>query len=234
MEEEKKRSLWREIEDASNEVNNVILTHCQYDHLNPEGYQVFFGKRGFLKNPVLNLNYNQRRRASLLLDELKRRSSEVIYADGMDFQFGDLNLTFSKAVPHGIDTRRGCVLQVFFQEPGKSFLFSSDIEGANLDEQVGFIIHNNPYILLIDGPAITFPKCRSHRICEVIEKTGVNTIIVDHHLMRESNWRDYVKDAIDLAQERGVRLVSAAGYRGEEENLLEARRVELYKEFPLV
>lgn len=233
LEEEKKSQLWNRIEKEIRKVQNVILTHYHYDHLNPDGYHVFFGKRVFLKHPQDNLNYNQQRRASLLLDEINGRSSDVIFADGGRWDFKDLTLTFSNAVPHGLDTRRGCVVQVVFEEPGCRFLFTSDIEGANLDSQFRFILESNPDILLLDGPAITFPESRSHRICEIIEHTDVKTLIVDHHIMREVDWSVFIRDAIDLAQEKGVRLVSAAGYCGERENLLEARRVELYREFPI-
>jgi predicted metallo-beta-lactamase superfamily hydrolase len=233
LEEEKKSVLWKRIEKEIKKVQTVILTHYHYDHLNPEAYHVFFGKRVILKHPHDNLNYNQQRRASLLLDSIKGKSSEIIFADGARRDFKDLNLTFSDAVPHGLDTKRGCVVQVVFEEPGCRFLFTSDVEGANLDSQLMFILKHNPDILLLDGPAITFPKSRSHRICEIIEKTDVKTLIVDHHIMREENWREYIQDAIDLAKEKGVRLVSAAGYRGEGENLLEARRVDLFREFPI-
>jgi predicted metallo-beta-lactamase superfamily hydrolase len=56
--------------------------------------------------------------------------------------------------------------------------------------------------------------------------------VVDHHIMRETNWRDYVKGSIDLARAKGAKLMSAAEFGGEKENLLEARRTELYKKFP--
>jgi len=132
-----------------------------------------------------------------------------------------------------MDTKRGCVVQVYFRDDSGSFLYTSDIEGANLDEQINFIIENNPDVLLIDGPAITFPKCRSHRFCEILERTDTRKIIVDHHIMRESNWRDYIEDAFLFAKEKGVDLVSAAEFLDEEENLLEANRVELYGKYPI-
>ena len=63
LEVEKKASLWDRIREESRNVDVIILTHYHYDHLNPECYEVFFGKRVFLKNPDENLNYNQRKRA---------------------------------------------------------------------------------------------------------------------------------------------------------------------------
>jgi predicted metallo-beta-lactamase superfamily hydrolase len=132
-----------------------------------------------------------------------------------------------------MDTRRGYVIQVTLEEGGFRFLYSSDIEGANLDAQIEFIVSHDPDLILLDGPAISFPKSRSQRIGEIINKTRVKTIIVDHHLMRETNWRDFIKDDLEAALRKGAHLVSAAQYRGEKENLLEARRVELYKEFPI-
>lgn len=230
---EKKAFLWDRIRKTSMDVNVVILTHYHYDHLNPEGYEVFFGKRVFLKNPDENINYNQRKRAHLLLDALGGKTGEVSFADGNQYCFGEMTLEFSPAVPHGMDTKRGYVIQVLFQEGDFRFLFTSDVEGANLDGQFEFIVKHNPSLLLIDGPAITFPKCRTHRVCDILENTDVKTVIVDHHIMREPNWKDYMRESMEIAHAKGVRLISSAKYLGEEENLLEARRVELYEKYPL-
>lgn len=233
IEEEKKKTLWERIEYHAKEADSVILTHYHYDHLNPEGYDLFFGKTVYLKHPERDLNYNQRRRASILLREIEDDVKDIVFADGETVIHGDLNITFSPAVPHGMDTERGCVVQVCFRDDSGSFLYTSDIEGANLDEQINFIIENNPDVLLIDGPAITFPKCRTHRLSEIISETDVRKVIIDHHIMRESNWMDYIKDALQVAKEKGVDIFSAAKFKGEEENLLEAKRVELYEKFPV-
>jgi len=233
LEEERKKSLWEGIKLSGEEADIIVLTHYHYDHLNPEGYEVFYNKRIFLKHPEKNLNYNQMRRASLLLGDIESKVKEIVFADEETIHIQDVTIAFSEAVPHGIDTRRGCVIQVFIEGDRGSFLFTSDIEGANLNEQISFIIEKNPDVLFIDGPAITFPKSRSHRITEIIEKTEIKRIVIDHHIMRETNWREYVEDAYLIGREKGVEILSAAEFKGEKENLLEARRVELYEKYPV-
>jgi predicted metallo-beta-lactamase superfamily hydrolase len=232
LEEDAKKEMWKRIEFRSLESDIVILSHYHYDHLNPDGYSVFYGKDVFLKHPEENLNYNQMRRASLLLEDIKGRAKQVRYADGEMFSLGDLIVEFSRAVPHGIDTRRGSVVELYLEDPSCKYLYTSDIEGANLDVQMRFIVETNPDILLIDGPAITFPNSRTHRIDQILKNTDTKTIVVDHHIMRETNWRDYVKGSIELARSKGTRLISAAEFGGDKENLLEARRRELFKNFP--
>lgn len=233
LEEERKKSLWGRIKLSGEEADIIVLTHYHYDHLNPEGYDVFYNKTIFLKHPEKNLNYNQMRRASLLMEDIKNKVQEIVFADGITINMQDVTISFSQAVPHGMDTRRGCVIQVFIEGGSESFLFTSDIEGANLNEQIDFIIERNPDILLIDGPAITFPECRSHRISEIVEKTDIKKIVIDHHIMRETNWKEYIEDAYMVAREKGVEILSAAEFKGEEEDLLEARRVELYEKYPI-
>ncbi len=234
LEEEAKKKMWRRIELSALDSDIVVLTHFHYDHLNPDGYSVFYGKEIFLKHPEKNLNYNQMRRASLLLEDIKGKARQVRYADGQLFSTGNLIVEFSRAVPHGIDTRRGCVVQLYLEDPTCKFLYTSDVEGANLDVQIRFVIDKNPEILFIDGPAITFPNSRTHRIEEILKGTDTRTIVVDHHIMRETNWREYLKGSIDLSLAKGGKLISAAEFGGEKENLLEARRVELYRRFPVV
>ena len=60
----------------------------------------------------------------------------------------------------------------------------------------------------------------------IIKQTPLKKLVVDHHLLRDLNWADYV---IGLDKVRdGVQILSAAGYLGTKEDILEARREELY------
>ncbi len=67
---------------------------------------------------------------------------------------------------------------------------------------------------------------------KIIKGTEVEKFIVDHHLLRDIKWRERIKDIYKLSEEGGVKVLNAAEFIGEETSMLEARRRELYKDFP--
>jgi hypothetical protein len=56
----------------------------------------------------------------------------------------------------------------------------------------------------------------------------VKYLIPDHHLTRDLKWREKLSEVFVEAEDRGVKIMSAANYGGVNEELLEARRKELY------
>ncbi len=65
-------------------------------------------------------------------------------------------------------------------------------------------------------------------ICEIIETTRVQTIIIDHHLLRDSKWKEEIKEVLARAEKTGKKVVTAAGFLGKDEEILEAHRRQLY------
>ncbi|MEM2772647.1 MAG: MBL fold metallo-hydrolase, partial [Candidatus Pacearchaeota archaeon] len=57
-------------------------------------------------------------------------------------------------------------------------------------------------------------------------ETDVETIILDHHLTRDENFKDYLKEILN---QNKTKILTAAEYLGKENELLEAKRRELYK-----
>ncbi|MGB9134592.1 MAG: hypothetical protein WCC63_03260, partial [Candidatus Bathyarchaeia archaeon] len=57
-------------------------------------------------------------------------------------------------------------------------------------------------------------------------------IIIEHHLLRDAEWRGWAKQALKSALKSGNRMVTAAEHLGREDSLLEAQRKQLYEEEP--
>jgi predicted metallo-beta-lactamase superfamily hydrolase len=58
----------------------------------------------------------------------------------------------------------------------------------------------------------------------------MNTLILDHHLLRSEEGLLWLER---LSEETGNRVICAADFMGQPRRLLEARRVQLYKEVPV-
>lgn len=69
-------------------------------------------------------------------------------------------------------------------------------------------------------------------LVEIVEETEIKTLILDHHLAREPEWRERLKEVEKACEDHDCEFTSAALYSGKEELMLEARRKKLYQEFP--
>jgi len=233
----KMNEAWVLIESQADASDVVLLSHFHHDHFSPEHFAVFRGKKAYLKHPRSHINRNQKTRALDLLARLKGVSDVVTYADGRRFSLDGVSLSFSKAVPHGIDYARGFVVQVCIEDD-RRFLHTSDVQGLPLDEHMEFVLESDPHILYVDGPMAFMPgegydskyfHAVNTNLSEVIRETGVETVIIDHHMTRDLEYEQHISGARRVAEEHGVRIVTAAEFLGRKPELLEARRKELYE-----
>ncbi|MEE8400605.1 MAG: hypothetical protein V3R86_00420 [Candidatus Hydrothermarchaeaceae archaeon] len=63
---------------------------------------------------------------------------------------------------------------------------------------------------------------------EILNKTKIETLILDHHFLRDMKWQSRIKDAAITAEKQDAQIQTAAEYRGLKSEMLEARRKELY------
>uniref|UniRef100_A0A7C4TDN4 Uncharacterized protein n=1 Tax=candidate division WOR-3 bacterium TaxID=2052148 RepID=A0A7C4TDN4_UNCW3 len=233
--------LWEEIKRWVLLSDIVIVTHYHYDHHNPDEPEIYDKKELFIKNPREFINESQRKRAEYFLARIEDYASSINIADGKNITIGSTKVTFSEPVYHGISGKLGYVILVLIEEDSK-FLFSSDVQGPLNEEAVRFIIKNNPKTLFLDGPptyllGTYYKNAEIERALEniktIIKETEVENLVIDHHLPRDLNWCNYINFIKDI---KGKTIVqTAARFRNEEENLLEARRKDLYeKKLPVV
>jgi predicted metallo-beta-lactamase superfamily hydrolase len=235
IELDRHQEMWKAVKHWVNVSDIIIITHYHYDHHNPDEQDIYDAKDIFLKHPREFINQSQKQRAAALLSMIESCAKTINIADGKTYTFGNTKLIFSEPVFHGLSDRLGYVIEVFIEDT-KRFIFTSDVQGPLSDNAVNFIIDKAPDEIIIDGPATYLLGSHYKKndidlaienLGKIISNTPVKKFVVDHHLLRDLNWENYVTGLRDIRQ--GVSVCSAAGYLGKNEDILEARRKELYK-----
>jgi predicted metallo-beta-lactamase superfamily hydrolase len=238
LEYKKRDEHWESIKKYAEESDVLVLTHYHYDHHDPEFPEMYRGKTVLIKHPTENINRSQRERAALFLKRIDGMPGKLEYADGREFSFGDTGIRFSDAVFHGTGNRLGYVVETCIREGDESFVFTSDVEGPNTKEQTDFIIKENPDIVYLDGPLSYMLGYRYsyeslagavENILSILNGTDVEKLVIDHHLLRDLNWKEKIARVFDAGKE----VLTAAEFLGVGNNQLEARRKELFKEHPV-
>lgn len=236
---------WEEIRKAAKSADVLTLSHYHFDHHNPAEPEVWKGKVAFVKNPHEHVNKSAASRAAHFIPLIKPIVKEFAFSDGNSAKFGKTKITFSPAVPHGQDAKLGYVTMVTIDDGKTRFLHTGDVEGPPLDEQVKFIIQQNPDVIFCDGPmcwmAYRYPPSLTVKsianLEKIISKTKVSKLILDHHFMRELKWRERISELFEFVEKerrtgRDIEILTAAAFAGKEDDLLEAKRAQLYREFP--
>lgn len=235
LEVQRMEEHWEKIKKCADKAEILIVTHYHYDHYNPDAPEIYKDKVVLLKHPTEKINYSQKSRASFFLKQIKRLPQKLEYSDEREFSFGDTKLKFSKPVFHGTNSKLGYVTEVSVRESSACFLFTSDVEGPSVEEQVEFIISENPDIVFVDGPLSYMLGYRYSEgslqksiasLIKVIKNTKVERILIDHHFLRDIKWRERIKPVFDAAG--SVKISTAAEFLGKKNDLLEARRKELF------
>ncbi|ABP94759.1 putative hydrolase of the metallo-beta-lactamase superfamily [Metallosphaera sedula] len=232
--------LAKKITEKAREADVLIVTHYHYDHHDP-GYvvpkEIYRDKVVLVKNPESYINPSQGKvRAPKFLRAIKGLPKEISYADGKEYRFGNTRILVSHPVPHGADVRLGYVIQVFIKDGDSSVLFTSDVEGVPSEEHVKFTLDTKPNFLVIDGPlsylvgrALTEDQLQvSVKNMERLAKSGLETMVVDHHVLRDLKYREVLSGLYDVAKSSGVKVTTAAEILGRETLQLEAKRRELF------
>jgi predicted metallo-beta-lactamase superfamily hydrolase len=238
LEKERKREHWKEIKEYVKKSKVLIVTHYHFDHHNPDAPSIYRGKTVLLKDNQENINRNQKLRAKRFIRKLGDYPKEILFADGKTFEFGNTLIEFSKAVPHGPSLRMGWVVEVAVTSGNRTFVHTSDIQGASEKSQLSFILKSNPYTILMDGPFSILMmadearalKSSERNIIKILKKTNMKDFLIDHHFVREEKYRERIPKIFEVAKEEKVNLGTSAGYLGKEDDLLEAKRKMLYKE----
>jgi predicted metallo-beta-lactamase superfamily hydrolase len=231
---------WNIIKDYAEESEVLIVTHYHYDHHDPDYPELYSGKTVFIKHPTENINRSQRDRATYFLAAIKGLPRRLEIADGKSFTFGETTITFSKAVCHGTNPRLGYVTETCIKSGGEKFLHTSDVEGPSLEDQIAFILNEKPDILFVDGPMTYMLGYRysfksleisNSNLVKAIRETSVYTLVLDHHFLRDINYKMRIKPVYEEARKRGVKVMTAAEFSGRKIEMLEALRKELYAKY---
>lgn len=237
LELEKLAIAKKAIFDKARKADILTVSHYHYDHHDPASPKIFRGKKVFLKHPTEKINISQKGRAAELLKAIEGLPASLEFSDGKTFEFGKTTLAFSEPVPHGTNTKLGYVVELAVSEGKSTFVHTSDVEGPSLKEQASFIIKAQPTVVACDGPMTYMMhrygkkalKASNSNLVRIIEKTPVENLLLDHHFLRDPKWKSKIKPVLKAGRENGCKVQSFAGYLGKKDELLEARRKELWK-----
>ncbi|MEM2109127.1 MAG: MBL fold metallo-hydrolase [Candidatus Odinarchaeota archaeon] len=233
---------WKIVLEYAGKADVILITHYHFDHFNPfEDTYIYEGKTVLVKHPKNNINFSQIKRSKFFLDKIHGLPERLEFADEREFKFGDTLIKFSSPVYHGTGPQLGYVLEVLFDD-GYKMLYTSDVEGPATGEQLNFILGCEPNTVILDGPMTymlgyrysfeSFEKSLQN-ILKIIENDRLEKIIIDHHALRDIEWRERLRSIFEFARNKNVLVLSAAEFAGLPVNLLEARRRELYEQLPV-
>lgn len=244
----------RKIVEAAGKAELVTISHYHYDHVTPSfedwlsnwtqanetARQIYEGKTVLAKNPKEQINYSQRERGWLFQKTSGRYFSKFEVADGKTFTFGSTNIRFSEPVPHGPENSElGWVLMTTIEYEGDRFLFAPDIQGPMSTRTLEIILHEKPQLLMVGGPPLYltgFKVSEEHTqnalssLKRIVEE--VPHVILEHHILRDEDWREKTTDVFYGAYKSQHTLQTAAEFMSEPNTFLEATRKKLFKENP--
>ena len=244
----------RKIAEAAEKATIVTVSHYHFDHHTPSyedwlcnwtkpdetARQIYKEKIVLLKNPRSQINYSQRRRGWMFKKTGGKLAEKLEIADGKSFSFGETKIRFSDPVFHGPEnTHLGWILMTTVQFGEEKFLFAPDVQGPMSTRTLEVIIKEKPTVMMIGGPPLylvgfkvsEYEAQGALRNMEKIVKI-VPHVILEHHILRDENWREKTTNVFNKAQRSGCSLLTAAEFIGKENIFLEAYRRKLFVEEP--
>ena len=238
IEIQQRKEHWQAIVKYAMQADVLIVTHYHYDHHRPdENLEIYEDKTVFVKHPEENINKSQKERAGYFLSKIEDIAKSIQYADGKEFLFGNTKIKFSQAVFHGTNAKLGYVIETLIDD-GYRFIHTSDVEGPSIAEQVEFILQNRPNLVILDGPLSYMLGYRYsykslqlavENMIKIANMDSIETLIVDHHFLRDLKWKQRIASVFDAANRKGAKVLTAAEYAGKPVKMLEAHRKELYE-----
>jgi len=242
-----------EILMSSDSVDLLTISHYHFDHFVPNfenwkfiwsspemAESLYKDKLVLAKDISENINASQRKRGYMFRKKNLDFSEEIRVADGYETEMDSTKLRFSKPVYHGPKgTKLGYTLILTVETPNFNVVHAPDVQGPMYRESLEYILSQDPDLLLIGGPPtyISFKleekDLRNARENLKALAKKVPILVIDHHLLRSTEYLDFLEPIAKVADERGHEVMTASELIGIEPNLLEANRKELHEEEPV-
>ncbi len=238
LEMERLEELREAIYSEASKVDVIVISHYHYDHYEP--YADFYeGKILIIKHPEKNINTSQRIRASIFLKNKSQLPERIYHADGSTIEIGNVVLRFSQPVPHGPEgSKLGFVVMTLIDDGNYRVLHTSDTQGPISDRAVKIIEHMRPNLIIDCGPPTYFEGFKIYtedierainNIIRLLSIPGLETLIIDHHTLRDLNYKERLKRVYEEANKLGKKILTAAEYMGKPVEQLEALRKKLWQ-----
>jgi predicted metallo-beta-lactamase superfamily hydrolase len=247
--------LRRRIAETADTAEVVTISHYHFDHHTPSyedwlvnwteanetARQIYHGKKVLMKNPKEKINASQRQRAWLFQKTGGKYATTLEPADGKTFMFGkSTTVRFSEAVSHGADdSLLGWVVMALIEYEDERFMFAPDVQGPMSTHTFELIKSANPQVIMIGGPPFylggfkvseTQLQLGLKNLVSVVE--AVPLTILEHHALRDEQWRQRIKQVYAVALDAGHSVMTAAEFTGEKNKFLESKRKQLYLDTP--
>ena len=232
------RKVREKILHSLNNATDIVFSHFHGDHvplLDANPYQLsirslpsrFHELRCWSKSDD-GLSSKMSKRCRYLADQL---GTNFQIAEGLS----EGPLSFSQAVPHGVmNSNMGTLMMTRIEMDKRVFVHASDIQLLD-DSTVNRVINWQPDIVLAAGPPLYLDRLskveREYAWHNALRLAlNIDVVILDHHLMRSVEgevWLDELSAAV------GKKVYCAADFMGRPRQLLEAKRMQLYKKMPV-
>ncbi|MEO0290556.1 MAG: MBL fold metallo-hydrolase [candidate division WOR-3 bacterium] len=230
LEIKKLNETYRKIREHVKESDIVIITHYHNDHFPFFDTDIFINKRLFIKDYKRDMNHMQIIRAKRFIEDLEKKAIKYFFADSKDFIFGKTKITFSGGLWHGKEKKQGKVIGFFLEEEEK-FFYSSDTQGLWDLTLKDFLRGKRFDYFFLDGPSLYQSKKKDieefiNDLSDFLKENEKSKVIIDHHFIRDSSYKDYIKKFKEIF---GERILTCAMFSGEEDSPLESLRREYYE-----
>jgi predicted metallo-beta-lactamase superfamily hydrolase len=244
----------RRIAEAAEKAEIVTISHYHFDHHTPSfedwlsqwtepietAKQIYESKMVLMKNPRENINSSQRERGWLFQKTGGSYAKSLTVADGRTFSFGNTAVRFSEPVPHGSENSElGWVLMTTIETNGEKLLFAPDVQGPIARNTLDLIVKEKPQLIILGGPPSYLAKFKVNEseilialrnMAKIVQQVPVT--IVDHHLLRDENWKEKTTEVYYEAYRSEHSLLTAAEFLGKPNSFLEATRKKLFNNAP--
>jgi predicted metallo-beta-lactamase superfamily hydrolase len=231
----------------------ITISHYHFDHHTPSytdwftnwssaeaAKKIYKGKFVLAKSYRSMVNASQRRRGWLFKKGGGSYAKKLETADGKAFQFKETKLRFSEPVFHGPENSQlGWLVMATIEFADEKVVFASDVQGPMYTPTLNKILAEKPQLVLIGGPPTYLAGFRvkeeniengMQNLKRLVE--NVPTTILEHHTLRDENWRTLTQQIFDAANNAGHKILTTAEYSGAKNNFLEFRRRQLFEMEP--
>jgi predicted metallo-beta-lactamase superfamily hydrolase len=210
----------QKIVETAEKADITTISHYHFDHHTPSytdwftnwsspetAKQIYQDKLVLAKSYRSMVNASQRRRGWMFTKTAGSHAKRIESADGKTFQFGETTLKFSDPVFHGPENSElGWVLMVTIEHADEKVMFTSDVQGPIHTPTLNQILAEKPQLVMIGGPPTYLAgfRVKDEHIKKGIQnlKTlteNVPTTILEHHTLRDENWRSQTQPIFDAA-----------------------------------
>jgi len=210
------------IKQKAEKAHIIILSHFHKNHC-LDDINLYKQKKLLIKDYTHKIDKRQKETAELFVEKIIP-VAEIEIADGKEFKFGDIKITFSKPILH--HTYWGYVLQISIADEIEKFLFATDTQGTYETDEMDFILKEDASLILCDLPQRPSEETLTG-LAKIITNTKLKKLIIDHHIVRDTRFKNYLGGIYLLAEEWNVSIMTGAEYLGLPVELLEANRKSL-------